>query len=194
MKVLKQGFYKQDAEAVAKGLLGTYLVKKENCSVLKGVIVETEAYFGENDPASKAYGGRVTRLNSWMWKPGGIIFVYMVHGYWLFNIITGGENKPEGVLIRALEPIKGIKKMKRRRKVKKLERCTSGPGCLTEAFRINDKYRGIKIFDSAAPISILDSDSLKKNFDIESSHRIGVTGDLSKELRFFIKGNNFVSK
>lgn len=77
-----------------------------NASCLKGVIVETEAYYGENDPASRARGG-MKRYNVLMWGEPGITFIYMVHGNWLLNIVAHEPGSVGAVLIRALEPPRG---------------------------------------------------------------------------------------
>ncbi|MEF8847996.1 MAG: DNA-3-methyladenine glycosylase [Candidatus Thermoplasmatota archaeon] len=193
MNIIDENFYLQSSEKVAKNLLGKNLIKKEENCVLKGKIVEVEAYYGEDDPASRAFQNRVTKVSRWMWKKGGIAFIYMVHGHWLFNIVTGKTDQPEGILIRALEPLKNIDRMKERRQTSNLENLTSGPGKLTQAFSLNDKYNGSKVYHPCSKIIVGESDN-KEEFKIEDSYRVGVSKDLSRKLRFFIKDNCFVSK
>ncbi len=181
--MLPKSFYNRDAREVAISLLGCIIVKRDDG--LKGKIVETEAYYGLSDPASRAKKADI------MWGEPGKIFIYMVHGNWLFNIITMPENVASGVLIRAVEPIEGIEIMKERRKRDKLTELTSGPGKFTQAFGIDKRYNGMKIYGKDAPIYVKER---KHEVEIEEDYRIGVKEDLPIPLRFYIKGNKFVSK
>ncbi|UCD03959.1 MAG: DNA-3-methyladenine glycosylase [Candidatus Woesearchaeota archaeon] len=188
MKKLNPEFYARDAEEVAKDLLGNYLVREINGKILKGKIVETEAYYGYKDPASRAYKGK-TNLSEGMWSKPGTIFIYNVHNHWMLNFVTGKENEAQAVLIRALEPIEGVDLMKQYRCKDKLKDLCSGPGKLTRAFKITkEEFHGNL---ANLDLVIIRSKEIK---NIETSHRIGVTRDLPKHLRFFIKNNEFVSK
>ena len=185
MKILPKKFYERDSEIVAKNLIGKALVRKIGLKNLIGKIVETEAYYAENDPAfRKDFLPKI--LN---YKPG-TAFIYMVHGNWLLNIIAYKEIFG-GVLIRAIEPIEGIKEMKKFRGTNDIFNLTNGPGKLTKALKINKELNGINVSKRESEIIIC---SLKnEKIEIESSYRIGVKKDLEKKLRFFIKGNKFVS-
>ena len=192
--VLKEEFYARDAAIVAKDLLGKILARKIGDTILAGKIVETEAYYGEKDPASRAYKGK-TKLSEGMWGPPGRVFVYMVHNQWMFNIITGTSGKPSGVLIRAIEPWREIDEMFRNRrkynkKISKVQQLCSGPGKLSQCFLIDKKLHGLEV-TKIGDIFVLDN---SEKFQIEKSHRIGVRRDLRRKLRFYIKGNKFVSK
>jgi DNA-3-methyladenine glycosylase len=189
MRILPKSFYERDAAQVAMDILGKILVRKIGQEKLAGKVVESEAYYGLKDPASKAFEGK-RNLNKLMWEEGGTVFIYMVHAHWLFNIITGKSQEPAGILIRALEPLEGIEQMRKNRKKKELKGLTSGPGKLTKAFGITNKFNGSKVWNPSSAIIILDN---KKNFEIEVSHRIGVSEDLPQPLRFFVKGSKFVS-
>lgn len=195
MKKLSKKFFSQDPAKVAKNLLGCILVRKLNKKVISGKIVETEAYYGLKDPASRAYKGK-TKVSENMWESAGTILIYMVHNQWLFNIVTGKKGKPQAVLIRAVEPISGIKFMKRKRKIPRLcsgevKKLASGPGKFTCAFGIiKEKYHGLNITKTKDLLII----PRKENFKIASSKRIGVARDLSQNLRFYIKDNQFVSR
>ncbi|MCD6331448.1 MAG: DNA-3-methyladenine glycosylase [Thermoplasmata archaeon] len=182
---LPKKFYNRDAAEVARNLLGCLVVKKSEGLVAK--IVETEAYYGLSDPASRARKGAKI-----MWGEPGRAFIYMVHGNWLFNIITMPKGEASGILIRAVEPIKGIEIMEKRRKVKSLYALTSGPGKFTKAFGIDKSYNGIKVYRKDSPIYI--EKGKDDNIEIVESHRIGVKEDLPIPLRFYIKGNKFVSR
>lgn len=183
---LPKKFFNRDPSVVAKEILGCILVKKDE-EILKGRIVETEAYYGMSDPASRARKGAKI-----MWEDAGITFIYMVHGNWLFNIITMPKGSPSGILIRAVEPLQGIDLMKKRRGVKELKDLTSGPGKFTKAFGIDKSYNGIKVYRRDSPIYIEKGN--RKGIEIVERFRIGVKKDLPIPLRFYIKGNEFVSK
>jgi len=185
--LLSKKFYERDPAIVAMDLLGCVFVKKEK-EILKGRIVETEAYYGLSDPASRARKGKIGEI---MWEDAGRAFIYMVHGNWLFNITTMPKGNPSGVLIRAVEPLNGVSIMKKRRKVDDIRALTSGPGKFTQAFGIDKSYNGIRIYTKSSPIFITEGE---KKFDIVKSKRIGVKKDLPIPLRFYIKGNRFVSK
>ena len=102
------------------------------------------------------------------------------------------HGNPSGILIRAVEPLAGIEIMKKRRKTDNIKNLTSGPGKFTQAFGIDKKYNGIKIYSRNSPIYI---EKKKENeIEIVESYRIGVKEDLPVPLRFYIKGNKFVSK
>lgn len=184
--VLPKSFYERDPAIVAKEILGKILVKGN----MEGKIVETEAYYGLRDPASRAFKGK-TNLSRWMWEKAGTTFIYMVHGHWLFNIITG--NRPSGILIRAIEPLKGIKEMLKNRKVSNIVDLSSGPGKLTKAFGITNAHNGLNVSDPNSEIFIKENLEKEKH-EICCSHRIGVREDLPQLLRFYIEGNGFVSK
>jgi DNA-3-methyladenine glycosylase len=189
MEILPKSFYERDAAEVAVGILGKILVKNVDKKILSGKVVEAEAYYGLEDPASRAFKGK-KKMNRLMWEEAGTIFIYMVHSNWLFNIITGKSQEPAGILIRALEPLEGVEQMKRNRKREELKDLTSGPGKLTKSLEITKEFNGLRVWDPSSPIVILDNE---EDFDIKTSHRIGVSEDLPQPLRFFVKGSKFVS-
>lgn len=190
--MLPRKFYRRNTEEVARELLGKYFVKRENSGTVGGEIVETEAYFGSDDPASRA-SRKKTKINKIMWGKAGLSLVYMVHGNWLFNVVTEEEEIPGAVLIRALKPLEGIEIMKKRRNKNKERELTSGPGKLTQALGISKKHHGIDLINSKE-IFIKKSEHTVEKSEILSSHRIGVTEDLDRELRFYIKGCKHVSR
>ncbi len=191
MKILERKFYEGEPATVAKYLLGKIFVRKINSKALSGKIVETEAYYGEQDPASRAYRGRM-KFNELMYAEPGRTFIYMVHGNWLLNIVAHLKGEVGAVLIRAIEPIQGIDTMRRNRKVKKFRSLTNGPGKLTKALAITKELNGVDVTNRKSELTV--TEGKEEEFEIASSHRIGVRMDLPQELRFFIKGNKFVSK
>ena len=191
MKVLPKDFYERDPALVAKELLGKILVRRLGSEVLSGKIVETEAYYGKNDPASRAYTGRKI-FNELMFLDVGKAFIYMVHANWLLNIVAHLKNDVGAVLIRAIEPLEGIEIMRKNRKVEDIRNLTSGPGKLTKALAITKEQNGIDVTEISSELTI--AESKMESFEIGTSHRIGVKNDLPRGLRFFVKGNKFVSK
>ena len=190
INVVSKNFYERDPKTVAKNLLGKYLIRKLHDDTLEGIIVETEAYYGLDDPASRAYKG-LKNYNKMMWKELGRIFIYNVHNNWMLNIVAHDPGKIGAVLIRAIEPTRGIEVMKMNRPVSKIRDLTNGPGKLTRAFSIEKNLHGIKVTSKQSEVFIIENNM---HFEISSSNRIGVTKDLDEHLRFFIKDNRYVSR
>lgn len=190
VEVLPKNFYERDPEKVAKELLGKRLIRKLEEDFLEGIIVETEAYYGLNDPASRAYHG-VKDYNRLMWKEAGRAFIYNVHKYWMFNVVAHVQNGIGAVLIRAIEPVKGIEVMKRNRPVADVADLTNGPGKLTTALKIDKSLNGVPVTSPKSGIIVANN---KMEIKMGSSHRIGVKEDLERKLRFYIKANRFVSR
>ncbi|TRO49232.1 DNA-3-methyladenine glycosylase, partial [Candidatus Bathyarchaeota archaeon] len=157
----------------------------------RGRIVETEAYYGEKDPASRAYRGRKT-YNTPMFDEPGRLFIYMVHSWWLLNIAAHEPGKVGAVLIRAVEPIDEIPVMERNRGVNDLYSLTTGPGKLTRALEVTKRLHGLDATEPSSELYVTDGGYIE--FETETSHRIGVRMDLPRELRFYIRGSRFVSR
>ena len=176
MEKINKEFFNQSPEIVARALLGKFLIRKVNEKELVARIVETEAYFGPEDPASRArYHGDLRKTMEM--KPGTIL-VFGVHNNWLFNLVTGNLGVVSAVLIRAVEPINFNQK-------------GNGPGLLTKSLKIDKKFHKLSIFNNPKIKIINKKDN---NFDIVESFRIGVSKDLDIKLRSYIKGNKFVSR
>jgi DNA-3-methyladenine glycosylase len=188
-KPLPLGFYARRPDIVARELLGKTLVRKIGGEDLEGVVVETEAYFGLEDPASRAYRG-MKEYNHVMWGEPGRLFVYNVHKYWMLNVVAHESDGVGGVLFRAIEPKKGIEKMTKNRPVSSLRALTSGPGRLSVALGITRELNGLPVTDPSGPVIVLDAPQVE---DFCVSHRIGVAEDLPEKLRFYVRGNRFVS-
>ena len=170
-------FFNRKAELVARELLGKIFVRKINGCELKSKIVETEAYYGSRDPASRAF--KKSRMAQPMFAKPGTFFIYNVHKYWMFNVVTEKEGIAGAVLIRALEPLN-------------FKANLSGPGRLTQTLAITNAFNE-KHINKTEDIYFIKSNS-EKNIKIACSHRIGVSRDLRKKLRFFIQGNKCVSR
>lgn len=194
--ILSQSFYlNEDVVQVAKDLLGKVIVTKIDGITTSGIITETEAYAGVTDKASHAYGGRRTNRTEIMYTKGGVAYVYLCYGiHHLFNVVTNVQDIPHAVLIRAIEPVKGIDAMLQRRKKTKLQpQLTSGPGAMSMALGIQTSHTGLSL--KKGIITIHDEGINVE--DIIATTRIGV--DYAKEdallpYRFYIASNKFISK
>jgi DNA-3-methyladenine glycosylase len=189
MSLIPPCFYLRSPDLVARELLGKKLVRRLEDTQLEGIIIETEAYFGLDDPASRAYKG-MKHYNSQMWGEPGILFIYNVHRYWMLNVVAHAQNEVGGVLVRAIEPIRGVEKMLKNRPVKKITELTSGPGKLSMALKIDPILNGMPVTNMESEIAILDGEPLP----YLSSKRVGVSNDLPQDLRFYSKDNPYVSK
>jgi len=188
MKLGRQ-FYARSTEKVAKDLLGKILVYRTPKGVLKGKIVETEAYFSNNDPASHAYRKK-TKRNYVMFNEPGTCYMYFTYGnHWMLNIVTEKVGVAGAVLIRALEPLEGIDIMKRNRGVNNITELTNGPGKLTKAFGLGKNHYGIDMTKSNLYV-----ENSREKPKIVTTTRIGISVGKEMPLRFYIKDSKFVSR
>ena len=188
--VIPQEFYNSTPDDVAIRLLGKLLLRRWRGKLLGGMITEVEAYFGPEDPASRASKGGV--IGEAMNRPPGHTLIYMVHANWLLNIVTL-ESKPSAVLIRSIEPLVGVEEMYINRGIKDIKVLTTGPGRLTKALNIDKSLDGIEVFNEDSELFILYYMDIEDR-EIGRSKRIGVTKDLEEPYRFYILENPFVSK
>ncbi|UCE52012.1 MAG: DNA-3-methyladenine glycosylase [Desulfobacterales bacterium] len=141
MRILSHDFYNRDTIQVAKDLLGKKLVRRFKDRNLSGMVVETEAYLGSTDSASHAYKGQTPR-NSVMFGPAGRAYVYFVYGmHYMLNIVTQDEGTPCAILIRAIEPLEGLRQMQALRK-KTGKDLVNGPAKLCQAMAIDKSLNG----------------------------------------------------
>ena len=197
LKILPRSFYDRSPATVARELLGKVLVRREGKVLLKGRIVEVEAYLGEGDPAAHAAAGRTPR-NDALFGPPGHSYVYFIYGnHWCFNVSCLPDGVGGGVLFRALEPLTGIGKMAASRDLDigsdgDLKLLTSGPGRLAEAFGITRKRDNKKDLTSRKSDLYIADEGFAPERIIECV-RIGITKAAEMPLRFLIAGNPFVS-
>lgn len=187
----KKDFHQSTLE-LAQSLLGCLLVKETKEGITSGYIVETEAYIGPNDRAAHSYGNRRTKRTEIMFGEAGHAYTYQMHTHTLINVVSGEVEKPEAVLIRAIEPHTGIDLMYERRQVDQLKNLTSGPGKLTKAMGISMEDYGLPLFEQPIYIS---KGYVPKS--ISTGPRIGIdnTGEAREyPWRFWISGNKFVSR
>lgn len=156
-----------------------------------GLIVEVEAYT-QDDPASHAFRG-ISQRNKAMFLPGGHLYVYLIYGiHHCVNIVAGPEGQGEAVLIRALEPVKGIELMKKRRATQNERLLTRGPGNLCQALGIDRKLQGVPILGEGE--TWLRAGIRPTADTVQFSSRIGISVAKERQWRFFIKENPFVSR
>ncbi|RLD12586.1 MAG: DNA-3-methyladenine glycosylase [Chlamydiae bacterium] len=188
-KTLTEKFYDRSPDIVARDLLGKILIHCHNGICCSGRIVETEAYFSENDPANHAARGK-TKRNAPMFGKPGTIYVYFCYGnHWLVNVVTEEKGKASAVLIRAVEPVGGIEIMRQRRKVKKDVDLTNGPAKLCVAFGITGDQNGKSLLKK--PLIIVDDELPPPLY--KKSKRIGIRAGTEIKGRYYIPGNKYVS-
>ncbi|MCC7186103.1 MAG: DNA-3-methyladenine glycosylase [Acidobacteria bacterium] len=142
------GWHDLPTLTVLKTILGKVLVHEQRGRRVSGVIVEAEAYIGEDDPACHAAAG-LTRRNAPLYGPPGRAYVYLNYGlHYLVNAVTEREGYPGAVLIRALVPLEGIDLMRRRRGPVPDARLCNGPGNLTQALGINLRHNLVDLATS----------------------------------------------
>ena len=190
--ILPRKFYCRNTEQVARNLLGKTLVRENRDGLMAGKIVETEAYYGKGDPASHAFRGKTPRSKI-MWEQPGQSYVYFTYGmHFLFNVVTEKEGTPGAVLIRALEPLRGLEIMKKNRPAE-LKNLTNGPAKLTRALAITTQENRLDLTRKESKLYLTAGKSAH-NHDIVSCPRIGISSGKESPLRFYIKGNKFVSR
>ena len=194
-RVLPRSFYERPTLKVAEQLLGKVLVHRTPAGVAAGVIVETEAYIGEDDPACHAAPGP-TKRNAPLYGPPGIAYVYLNYGiHNLVNAVTEAEGHPAAVLIRALEPIEGIRLMHKRRapdgrEIAWPELCR-GPGNLTRALGITLTENQLDL--CARPTALTIEDRGIRAGRVSWGPRIGIRVATDRPWRCWIAGNACVS-
>ncbi|UEQ77413.1 DNA-3-methyladenine glycosylase [Chryseobacterium arthrosphaerae] len=197
MKLPRSYYADQDVLFLAQDLLGKILFTEINGNITAGIIVETEAYFGVQDKASHAYGGRRTDRTETLYSHGGVSYVYLCYGiHHLFNVVTSVKDEPHAVLIRAVEPLLGKETMELRRSMPASRAAiSSGPGSAAKALGIDRNFNKKDL--TGNEIWIEDHGIRYDPDEIIAGPRIGVAyaqEDALLPWRFFLKGNKYVSK
>jgi DNA-3-methyladenine glycosylase len=187
---LRREFFHRPTLKVAQDLLGKYLTVQKGKKILSGKIAETEAYIGSDDPACHASRGMTPR-NRVMFGPPGHAYIYFTYGmYHCLNLVTEKEGFPAAVLIRAIEPVQGVKLMMRRRGTKKIKNLTNGPGKLCQALSLDRSLNGEDLCSGRIWVE----DRGVKASKIKSTPRVGINQGKNKKWRFYILDSEFVSK
>ena len=183
-------FFTRDVLIVARELVGVELVWN-GCS---GIIVETEAYAVEGDPACHT-AHRPSARDFVKQMPPGAAYVYFNYGmYWLFNLHVKGSERDGLILIRALEPVKGIELMQFRRKKEKLSELCSGPGKLALALDIHGEHHSTPMAGRGKPagVGLRMTDRFSPN-DVVADVRVGISQAADFPWRFLAQGSPHVS-
>lgn len=185
---LSSGFYRRPADLLAPLLLNKVLATADG---RLGRIVEVEAYAGD-DPASHAFRGRTAR-NAAMFGPAGHLYVYFTYGmHWCANAVCGHEGEGTAVLLRALEPLAGLERMRQARPRARSERdLCSGPAKLAQALGITGTHDGVDL--ASGVVRILD-DGVPPPGDPVVTPRIGITRAADVPWRWYVRGNPHVSR
>lgn len=180
---LGREFFLRDAPTVARDLIGKVIFQKKGEKYLRWRIKEAEAYCGPKDKAAHSYGGRRTQRTEAMYLPGGHLYVYFIYGmYHMLNIVANETGIPEGVLIRAVEPLdlEGLD--------------TSGPGKLCRVLGITKAHYALDLCDGEEMFLVDDGYRPEK---IVATTRVGIDyaeEDRFRPWRFYIADNPHVSQ
>jgi DNA-3-methyladenine glycosylase len=184
-------FFDRPAELVARELLGALVVSMVG-SRTAGRIVETEAYLGYDDPASHGYRNRRHARNEALFGPPGTWYVYLSYGmHWCANLVCGAEGQASAVLLRALEPVKGLETMRERRRVSADRQLCSGPGKLCQALAISRDLDGAPMHRSA--VKVFGPDGAAPPPAVVTP-RIGITKAADWPLRFVVEASPWTSR
>ena len=207
-------FFKQDTISLAKDLLGKLILVKKDDEILGGYIVETEAYLGSVDRACHGFEGKRTPKVEALFGKAGTVYIYTMHTHKMLNIVSCEEGNPQAVLIRGIEPVINVERMVENRGKSGIL-VSNGPGKLTKAMGISDKFNKSNIFEITKNFHkitkelIYNSENMKENLlyvdfenskipkKIEISARIGIPNKgvwTEKQLRYFVAGNKYVSR
>lgn len=181
-----EAFFQLPTLELAVQLLGKELVLND----VGGYIVEVEAYMGPHDRAAHSYGGRRTPRTEVMFGPPGRAYVYTIHRHHCLNVVSGKVGHPEAILVRALEPTRGIERMIERRG--RRDHLTDGPGKLCQALGITRAQNGWDFLTS--PLRIQEGIPVTT---VAVGTRIGIenAGEARDyPWRFWIDGNEYVSR
>lgn len=203
MSRLSRRFYARDAATLARALLGQVLVRVlDDGARLAGRIVETEAYLGIEDRAAHSFGGRRSARNEAMWGEAGHAYVYFVYGmHYCMNVVAQGVEQPTAVLLRALQPLEGLDRMRIHRagkipaeRLRAPDLC-SGPAKLSQSLALDRSLDGADLVTGAA--LFLERGTTIPPAQVVTGPRIGVAYAAEwaeKPLRFFVAGNVHVSR
>jgi DNA-3-methyladenine glycosylase len=155
MTCLPHSFFNRPATEVARELLGAQLTRVLDGHPMRGTITEAEAYLGEDDLGCHAHAGK-TRRNAVMYGPPGFAYVYFTYGmHWMLNAVTGAENSPAAVLIRAIRPLAGQEWMTANRPhLAGKPGWLDGPAKLTQALAIDGGLNGVDLCDPGSGLCL----------------------------------------
>jgi len=178
-----------DTLELARFLIGKAIVHDLPEGQLSGRIVEVEAY-PPGDPAGHHFRGPTPRIRSMYLAPGHVYVFFNYGAHFMLNIVSEPEGTAGAILVRGVEPLEGIELMQRNRKTTRLLDLTRGPGRLAAAFRIDRRHDGM---DLCAPGPLWLGITNHPSGPIAKTVRIGISRAADLPLRFYERGNPFVS-
>jgi len=184
-QIIRTTFFRREPILCARELVGAELI----WGTCAGTIVETEAYLAENDEACHTFSRPSARAFIERNKPGAAYIYFSYGAHWMLNVLVKGASNGF-VLIRALQPLRGIELMKKRRGVDDERRLCSGPGKLTEAFAITNRHHEMNLCLDPRHCFACSSG---EDVDVVADERIGVTRSAHHPWRFTVRGSKFVS-
>ncbi|MDP2182414.1 MAG: DNA-3-methyladenine glycosylase [Actinomycetota bacterium] len=188
---LPTAFFDRDPREVAPDLLGCLLSSRAGGVETGGVIVETEAYLGRDDPGSHAATRGVTKRNAVMYGPPGTAYVYFTYGnHHMLNLVCCRNGTAGAVLVRALEPVYGLVAMRDRRHGRHGRDITNGPGKLAAALGVDLTDNGTVLADGR----LIVYDGAVPPGEIAVSGRIGLSAGHELHMRYYVRASEFVSR
>ncbi len=184
-QIIRTTFFRREPILCARELVGAELI----WGTCAGTIVETEAYLAENDEACHTFSRPSARAFIERNKPGAAYIYFSYGAHWMLNVLVKGASNGF-VLIRALQPLRGIELMKKRRSVDDERRLCSGPGKLTEAFAITNRHHEMNLCLDPRHCFAWSSG---EDVDVVADERIGITRSAHHPWRFTVRGSKFVS-
>ena len=191
--LLPRGFYARPADVVARDLLGCVVEVDGPDGLVAVRVVETEAYAGEDDPASHAWRGRTPRSGV-MFGPPGHTYVYFSYGmHWALNLVCEPEGRAAAVLLRAGEVVEGVElAASRRRPGTAMPRLASGPANLAACLGLDAASNGLDVTTTASRVRVRRG-STTRDDDVRVGPRIGISRAVDVPWRFRIVGDAHVS-
>lgn len=186
---LRRSELPHDTVELARFLIGKVIVHELPAGRLSGRIVETEAY-PPGDPAAHHFRGPTPRIRSMYLAPGHVYVFFNYGNHFMLNVVSEPEGTAGAILIRAAEPLEGIAFMQRHRKTTRLLDLTRGPGRLARALQIDRRHDGVDLCSDPALWLGVSSHPIGR---IAKTVRIGISRAADRPLRFYERGNPFVS-
>ena len=191
MPRLPRAFFERPAPDVARDLIGKVLVHRTAAGLRSGRIVEVEAYRGRQDPASHAFRGPTPRSAVMFGLPGHL-YVYFTYGmHHCVNFVCEAEGSAGAVLVRALEPLRGIDAMRRSRGTPEFARLARGPGCVAQALALDRRQDGLDL--SSGEVWVASTTRPPYAARILRGQRIGIRVGVERPWRFWVAGHPCVS-
>ena len=184
-RIIRADFFRRDPITCARELIGAHLIWGK----CEGKIVETEAYLEHDDEASHTFSRPSARAFIARNKPGAAYIYFSYGAHWMLNVLVKGR-KNGFVLFRAVEPLRGIESMKKRRKIDDERSLCSGPGKLTQAFEITNREHEVNLCADPRHCFIYSTDKV----DVVADKRIGISRSAHHPWRFTERGSRFVSR